>query len=66
MAHELEVWLFADRVGTLTLVQGWLDFGYSPAWLSQSNAIALSSSLPLQAELFRLELDFCITPNTSR
>ena len=52
MAHELEVWLFADRVGTLALVQGRLNFGYSPAWLSQSNAIALSSSLPLQAESF--------------
>lgn len=22
MAHELEVWLFADRVGTLSLVDG--------------------------------------------
>jgi len=26
MAHELEVWLFADRVGTLALVDGRLNF----------------------------------------
>ena len=52
MAHELDVWLFADHVGTLALAEGRLNFCYSPAWLSQPNAIALSSSLPLQAEPF--------------
>jgi len=52
MAHELEVWLFARRVGTLTLVDGRLSFCYVPAWLSQSGAVALSASLPLQAEPF--------------
>jgi serine/threonine-protein kinase HipA len=52
MAHELEVWLFADRVGTLALVDGRLRFLYSPSWLSQSDSIALSASLPLQAEPF--------------
>lgn len=48
MAHELEVWLFADRVGTLTLVDGRLNFCYAPGWLWQPDALALSSSLPLQ------------------
>jgi serine/threonine-protein kinase HipA len=52
MAHELEVWLFADRVGTLVLVDGRLNFGYAPSWLSHKNAVALSTSLPLQAEPF--------------
>jgi HipA-like protein len=52
MAHELEVWLFADRVGTLVLVDGRLNFVYAPDWLSRPNAIALSASLPLQAEPF--------------
>ncbi|MBT0961929.1 type II toxin-antitoxin system HipA family toxin [Denitromonas iodatirespirans] len=52
MAHELEVWLFADRVGTLALMDGRLNFGYAPGWLSQPDAVALSASLPLQAEPF--------------
>ncbi|QKE39183.1 type II toxin-antitoxin system HipA family toxin [Ferrovum myxofaciens] len=52
MAHELEVWLFADRAGTLTLVAGRLAFCYDPNWLSRPQAVALSVSLPLQAEPF--------------
>ncbi|MGC9206083.1 HipA N-terminal domain-containing protein [Acidithiobacillus sp.] len=50
MAHELEVWLFADRVGTLALVDGRLSFCYAPSWLTHKDAIALSASLPLQTE----------------
>lgn len=52
MAHELEVWLFADRIGTLALVEGRLNFWYSTEWLKLPNAVALSCSLPLQAEPF--------------
>lgn len=52
MAHELEVWLFADRVGTLALVEGRLSFRYAPAWLTHQQAVALSASLPLRAEPF--------------
>lgn len=52
MTHELGVWLFADRVGTLALIEGRLNFCYAPDWLSRSNAVALSTSLPLQAEPF--------------
>jgi serine/threonine-protein kinase HipA len=52
MAHELAVWLFADRVGTLALVEGRLNFRYAPDWPSRPNAVALSTSLPLQAEPF--------------
>lgn len=52
MTHELEVWLFADRVGTLALVEGRLTFAYSPGWLSARGAMALSISLPLQVEPF--------------
>ena len=50
MAHEVEVWLFANRVGTLALADGRLSFCYAPSWLSRTDAIALSMSLPLQAE----------------
>ena len=52
MAHELEVWLFADRIGALALVEGRLNFRYTAEWLKQPNAVALSCSLPLQAEPF--------------
>ncbi|WP_396434386.1 type II toxin-antitoxin system HipA family toxin [Limnohabitans sp.] len=52
MAHELDVWLFTERVGTLSLVQGRLSFCYAPDWLAQPNAVALSMSLPLQFEPF--------------
>ena len=52
MANELQVWLFADHVGTLFLRDGRLNFRYDPAWLGQSNAVALSVSLPLRAEPF--------------
>ena len=52
MAPELEVWLFADRVGTLALVDGRLSFCYASDWLAQSDSVALSVSLPLQAEPF--------------
>jgi serine/threonine-protein kinase HipA len=52
MAHELAVWLFADHVGTLALVDGRLNFCYTPGWLSQADAVAISASLPLQAEPF--------------
>lgn len=52
MAHELAVWLFTDRVGTLALVEGCLTFCYAPDWLAQANALALSASLPLQAAPF--------------
>jgi len=52
MAHELEVWFFDDRVGTLALIDGRLSFCYACDWLAQSDAVALSASLPLQAEPF--------------
>ena len=52
MAHELEVWLFEERAGTLALIDGRLSFCYAPEWLSNPNAVALSSSLPLQQKPF--------------
>jgi serine/threonine-protein kinase HipA len=52
MAHELEVWLFNNRVGTLALVDGRLSFCYAPDWLSHKGAFALSASLPLQTVPF--------------
>jgi serine/threonine-protein kinase HipA len=52
MAPELEVWLFAERVGTLALIDGRLNFRYAPDWLSRPHAVTLSRSLPLQAEPF--------------
>jgi serine/threonine-protein kinase HipA len=52
MAYELDVWLFAERVGTLALVNGRLQFAYLPSWLQHVEAVALSCSLPLQPEPF--------------
>jgi serine/threonine-protein kinase HipA len=52
MAHELDVFLFTDRVGSLAQVEGRLNFCYAPDWLSQPDAVALSASLPLQTEPF--------------
>ena len=52
MVHELEVWLYTERVGTLALVEGRLNFCYAPGWLSRPKAVALSVSLPLQAAPF--------------
>jgi serine/threonine-protein kinase HipA len=52
MAHELEVRLFDHRVGTLALAEGRLNFCYAPGWLANVDTIALSASLPLQAEPF--------------
>lgn len=52
MARELEVWLFANRIGTLTLVDGRLNFCYAPGWLTHNDAVALSASLPLQTQAF--------------
>jgi serine/threonine-protein kinase HipA len=52
MAHELDVWLFANCVGTLALVNGRLQFAYAPSWLQQVGAVALSCALPLQSAPF--------------
>jgi serine/threonine-protein kinase HipA len=52
MAHDIGVWLFDQAVGTLSLVGGRLSFKYSPDWLTQPNAVALSQSLPLAPATF--------------
>lgn len=52
LAHELGVWLFDQCVGSLSLLEGRLSFSYASQWLSQSDAMALSVSLPLQSEPF--------------
>jgi len=52
MARELEVWMFAERVGALAVIDGRLNFRYAPDWLSRPDAVSLSSSLPLQADPF--------------
>ena len=52
MARELEVWMFAEQVGTLAVIDGRLNFRYAPGWLSRPDAVSLSRSLPLQADPF--------------
>lgn len=52
MVRELEVWLFANHIGTLAQVEGRLTFRYTAKWLQQPHAAALSCSLPLQVELY--------------
>lgn len=50
--RELSVWLSAGQVGTLSMMEGRLSFQYSADWLARADAVALSFSLPLQAEPF--------------
>ena len=52
MSRQLEVRLFDNHVGDLMQINGKLAFSYAPAWLQRTDAVALSYSLPLQAELF--------------
>ncbi len=52
MAAELAVWMSDAQVGTLALADGRLSFRYNPDWLAEPRAVALSCSLPLQAETF--------------
>ncbi len=52
LAHELQVWLFEQQVGTLAMVDGRLSFAYGADWLNKPGAMALSASLPLQAQPF--------------
>ncbi|MFC7208608.1 HipA domain-containing protein [Comamonas endophytica] len=50
--RELQVLLFGRRAGTLTLAGQRLGFRYCAEWLAQPDAMALSLSLPLQAQPF--------------
>ena len=52
MGNELDVWLFDQRIGTLTLREGRLSFLYFSEWLSQPNSKSISLSLPLQTASF--------------
>ena len=52
MAHELAVWLFSDRVGALSLVNGRVTFRYDADWLANPASVPLSHSLPLRQESF--------------
>jgi serine/threonine-protein kinase HipA len=52
MAHDIAVWLFAEPVGTLSLMGGRLSFQYRHDWLAQPDAVALSQSLPLGPDAF--------------
>ncbi len=52
MTRQLSVWLFGTHMGTLSQIDGRLNFSYVSDWLNTSNAIPLSQSLPLQSETF--------------
>ena len=52
MAHDIGVWLFDHRVGTLSLVAGRLSFEYGADWLAEPHRVQLSHSLPLQGRPF--------------
>lgn len=52
MTRQLGVWLFGTHIGTLSQIDGRLNFSYLSDWLNTSNAIPLSQSLPLQSEAF--------------
>ena len=52
MAHELNVYLHKQPVGTLSLVDGRLSFQYAPDALASPTFMPLSQSLPGQLEPF--------------
>lgn len=52
MTRQLTVWLFGAHIGTLSQVDGRLNFSYESDWLNTSRSIPLSQSLPLQAGVF--------------
>lgn len=52
MARQLDVWLLGKHIGTLTQIDGRLNFSYTQDWLSNPNATPLSQSIPLQSEAF--------------
>ena len=52
MARQLDVWLSGKHIGTLTQIDGRLNFFYAQDWLSNPNATPLSQSIPLQSEAF--------------
>ena len=52
MGSDLAVWLFDRHVGTLSIAKGRLHFIYEPTWRADSQATALSHSLPLQQGSF--------------
>ena len=53
MARTLDVYLHQQKVGQLVQYDhGQMLFGYDSEWLNNSNAIALSHSLPLREEPF--------------
>ena len=52
MTRQLSVWLFGAHIGTLSQIDGRLNFSYLSDWLNTSNSIPLSQSLPLQAKAF--------------
>lgn len=53
MAYELEVWLFADHVGTLSLIHGHLNFRYTAACLEN---LYKTMKIP---HLYAKSLPFC-------
>jgi serine/threonine-protein kinase HipA len=52
MTRQLSVWLFGIHIGTLSQIDGRLNFSYESDWLNASHSIPLSQSLPLQTEAF--------------
>jgi len=52
MTRQLSVWLFGTHIGTLSQIDGRLNFSYESDWLNMRNAIPLSQSLLLQSKAF--------------
>jgi len=51
---RLVVYLNSERVGALDVNNSrLLEFHYAPEWISRTNAVPLSRSLPLQGDAFR-------------
>ena len=51
----LDVYLYDGKIGVLSSDNGRMEFRYSPAYLAQGKAEALSFSLPLRSEPYAEE-----------
>ena len=54
MPHELNVWLYSELVGKLSLVNGRLQFEYASQWLQKPNVVAVELQPNLTQDLHRI------------
>jgi HipA-like protein len=54
MTRQLSVWLFGTHVGTLSQIDGRLNFSYLSDWLNAGNSIPLAGMILIGRTLPRM------------